>query len=522
MRPLLALAAALALVATGLTTAAAPAHALETVRIEGGDRYATAVAADRSVEGAGGPVYLASGVKFPDALAAAPVVAAEGGHLLLTRPDVLPAVVAQRIRELAPSEIVVVGSAASISEQVVAEAVAAADSAPAVERLGGAGRVETSLLLLERLRETGPVDHVWIASGANFPDALVAASVAGLQGQAVVLDHHGDNPAGRQAWLELVAPYIAGSHVLIAGGDPSVSAADAAGLERAGARSIDRFAGRDRYETASVINGSWAEPQAATVLLATGQNFPDALAGAALSAFSGAPLFLTPNACHAAITPMLRQRADEIGADAVVGLGSAATVSDEALRLERCSAPLRQQIAQAYGAFSTQRYSGTGTRTIDLGRTIPYAQVVTSARSSGFIGIQALNAAGQAYDTIGYGFRSYRGTGLLQPIAPGVPTRYLRVEADGPWSLEIRDLTSAPVIGASAAGTADAVYLYDGPAASLTVTNVARRMSVAEHYGYWQSGTPFLDGSLPGSGIVHAGPSVIQIRATESWSLQIR
>ncbi|WP_405217261.1 cell wall-binding repeat-containing protein [Agrococcus sp. Ld7] len=79
MRTLLAIAAALALVATGLTTAAAPAAAVDTHRIAGANRFATAVEADRAMESVGGPVYLASGSKFPDALAAGPVVVAEGG-----------------------------------------------------------------------------------------------------------------------------------------------------------------------------------------------------------------------------------------------------------------------------------------------------------------------------------------------------------------------------------------------------------------------------------------------------------
>lgn len=530
MRALLALAAALALVATGLTTAATPASALDTVRIEGTDRYATAVAADRAVDGVGGPVFLASGVKFPDALAAAPVVAAEGGHLLLTQPDRLPAIVAERIGEIAPSEIVIVGSEASVSDAVREQAVAAAggDVPVRVERLGGVGRVETSLLLLDRLRASqGAVDHIWVASGSNFPDALVAASVAGLQGHAVVLDSHGANAAGTRAWLDLVGPDIAGSHITIAGGEPSVSAADAAGLERAGALSVNRIAGRDRYETARMINEQWAEPQSTAMLLATGRNFPDALAGAALSAFSGAPLLLTPNSCHPAITPMLREQAAALGATDIVGLGSAATVTDEALRLGRCSTPLRQQIAQVYGSFPTQRYSGTGSRVIDLGRPIPYAQVVTTAQSSSFISINALNANRQNLYSIGSGSRSYSGTGVLHPYPDGVALRYLGIEATGPWTLEVRDLTSAPILSGTARGSGDAVYLYNGAAATATISTAdssGRWLSITEFSGYWARDEHHATSSA-GTGFsapVHDGPSIIEVNAVEPWSLTLR
>ena len=518
------------MVAAGLTTSAAPAQAVDTIRIEGPDRYATAVEADRAVEGTGGPVFLASGVKFPDALAAAPVVAAEGGHLLLTQPDRLPAIVAERIAEIGPSEIVVVGSEASVSAEVLEQAVAAAGGAAevATTRLGGAGRVETSLLLLDRLRDLGPaVEHIWVASGSNFPDALVAASVAGLHGHAVVLDFHGRDQTSTQAWVDAVAPHLAGASVSIAGGEPSVSAATAAGLERAGVPSINRFAGRDRYETASMINQSWAEPQSDSMLLATGQNFPDALAGAALSAFSGAPLFLTPNACHPAITPLLQQRAAEIGATVVVGLGSASTVSDGALSLSRCETPLRQQIAQVYGSFPTQRYSGTGTTVIDLGRPIPYAQIVTTARSSSFILIHALNASKQALYTIGSGTFSYSGTGVLHPYPEGVSLRYLRIEATGAWTLEVRDLDSAPILSGAASGNGDGVYLYNGSAGTATISTAGstyRRLSINQFYGYWWRSENHPD-STAGTSFttpLQVGPSIVEVNALEPWQLQVR
>ncbi|MDR7232897.1 cell wall-binding repeat-containing protein [Agrococcus sp. BE272] len=530
MRALVALAASLALVATGLTTAAAPAEAFEAHRLEGPDRWTTAVEVDRAMDAAGGPVFLANGQKFPDALSAAPVVAAEGGHLLLTAQQALPGVVAERIAELAPSEIVIVGSEASISDAVVQQAVAAAErggSRAEVARLGGAGRVETSLLLLERLERSGPVDEIWIASGSKFPDALVAASVAGRHHQAVVLDHHGSTPAAAEAWLATVASSVEGRHLAIAGGEPSVSAADALGLERVGAASVARFAGRDRYDTAREINAAWSDEQSPVMLLATGQDFPDALAGAALSAMSNAPMFLTPNGCHAAITPMLRDRADQLGVEAVVGLGSSATVSDAALRLEPCTTSLRQQIAQVYGAFPAQQHSGTGPRVIDLGRSISYAQVIARIEGSGSVFIHALDRDRGHLDTIGGGWAPYRGTSLLAPYGGPSPARYLRVEAQGSWTLEVRDLTNAPVLSGSATGSSDAVLLRMGPEATLTVSSggSTRTTGIRQLYGYWQSQEPFAVGTqFPSSAPIAGGLSVIGVRAMtdSSWALSVR
>ncbi|WP_413316337.1 cell wall-binding repeat-containing protein [Agrococcus sp. 1P02AA] len=528
MRPFLALATALALVATGLATAAAPARALAVDRIAGSDRFETSVEVSRNLgDITGGVVFLANGLTFPDALSAAPVVAAEGGDLLLTLPDRLPFSVAERIWELAPAEIVVVGSTASVSDAVLDQAAEAASAGSGTDlqqtRIGGVNRVETSLLLLDRLRESGPVTAAWIVSGANFPDALVAASVAGRYGEAVILDHHAPGSAGSRAWLELVGPHVRGLGLQIAGGEPSVSEADRVGLERAGATSTHRYAGRDRYETARLINESIpGAPASPHILLATGQNFPDALAGAVLSATAGVPMYLTPQSCHAAIRAMLVAETGRLGTQTVVGLGSEATLSDRTLALSPCTAPLPQQIGQIYGTFPMQRHTGTGPRTIDLGRSIAYAQVVARIRSSGFLALHSLDASRAHLDTFADGSSSYVGTTLIQPH--GTATRYIRVDATGAWALEVRDLTSAPVLGSAASGGHDAVFLYGGSGGAVDFTTASSplRPFVTEHWGARQLDEVSTAGSLrPGSGRLHAGPSVVQVRAND-WTLRIR
>lgn len=530
MRALLALAAALSLVATGLTTAAAPAAAVDTLRIAGANRFATSVEISRSLgDITGGVVYLASGVKFPDALAAGPVVAAEGGDLLLTAPGQLPAVVADRISELAPAEIVAVGSAASIADTVLDAAVAAAAvGGQEVERtrLGGTNRVETSLLLLDRLRESGPVDAAWIVSGATFPDALVAASVAGRYGEAVILDHHAPTRAGSDAWLARVGPEVHGLGLHIAGGAPSVSETDQAGLERAGAAWTTRYAGRDRYETAKLINESIPDaPASEDMLLATGQNFPDALAGAVLSAATGTPMYLSPNACHPAIGAMLRGEVSRLGVRTVIGLGSSATLSDGALQLNRCTTPLREQIGQVYGRFPMQRHTGTGTTVIDLGREVRYGQVIVRFDGPRFNAVHALDSQQRHLDTIAAMRSSGTSTGLVAPYGDSANARFLRVETQGSWALEVRDLTSAPVLSGSITGTGSGVYLYDGAARAVRLEHDASQgpLTTRELFGYREESTP-VSGPLTGpwTGSIHDGPSVIAVNARAPWSLQLR
>lgn len=523
MRALLALTAALAMVTAGLTTSAAPAQALTADRYAGADRYATSVEISRNTD-AGSIVFLANGQKFPDALSAGPVVAAEQGHLLLTKPDELPAVVAARIAELAPTEIVIVGSEASVSA-AVAETARGINGAE-ITRIGGSNRVETSLMLLDRLLESGPVETVWVASGFNFPDALVAASVAGQQHAAVILDHHGTGEAASQSWLNAVQPYVDGRVVNIAGGEPSVSRADAAGLSTIGATQVSRYAGDSRYTTARIINDAFAtEPLEPRMLLATGKNFPDALAGAVHAATHGVPMYLTPATCNTQIADMLRGEAAERGIERVIGLGSSATVSDQALSLEPCPLTLQQTIAAQYGTFAPQQHSGSGNRLIDLGaRGIPYAQLRATMSSNGTNRVTVLDANRQVLDEPVAYQGPYSGTALLAAFHER-PARYLQVETTGAWTVRVADLASAPVLGTPQSGQRDTVFIYGGAARTVTARHGGGLFAVIELFDSGQFyRVPFEHccEAINASSTMGAGPAVVAVMSDSPWSLTVQ
>lgn len=521
---LLAATAAATLVAAGVAAAAPPAHALSTDRIAGGNRFETSVEVSRAAapHASGDVVFIANGLKFADALAAAPVVAAEGGHLLLTPPGGMPDAVSQRLAELAPREVVIVGSTASVSDAVARQA---ASTGAYVTRIGGSDRVATSLLLLDRLRESGPVESVWVASGFTFPDALVAASVAGRDRSAIVLDHHGATEAAAQSWLARVAPYVADVRVRIAGGEPSVSARDASGLREAGATAVERFAGTDRYRTAIAINDAFgASAAAGTMLLATGQNFPDALAGAVLSARSGMPMLLSPQSCHRDITPMLENEASERGVHHVIGLGSSAALSDLSLQLGPCPVSLQDQIGDEFGRFPMLGYAGSGDSIIALPRHIPYARVTAQFAADGYHSIEALDAAREPVDFPLTYWGTYRGTTLLATYSESVPARFLQIESDGRWTVELRDLTGAPVLSSSARGTADEVYIYGGAARTAAATYGGSDYFEVRELRSDYADVPFshYGSAYSGSASLRSGPSALGVLSDAAWSLTLR
>lgn len=180
-----------AIVAVGGTGALSPlvVEALESFtdgsvsRIAGSDRYATAVAISVAYRSPGvDTVYLATGASFPDAMGAATAAAHDRTSVLLTAPESLPASVADELLRLGPGEVVLVGGEAAVSLEVED---AVRGLGLAVQRVSGPDRYATAVALSQHA--FAAVGHVWVATGADFPDALTAAAVAGSQDVPLLL-----------------------------------------------------------------------------------------------------------------------------------------------------------------------------------------------------------------------------------------------------------------------------------------------------------------------------------------------
>lgn len=327
MRFALAFMAMLGVLASLVLAPASPAQAA-TARLDGADRFETSVLASQRLP-ADDTVFLASGVAFPDALAAAPVAAAEGAHLLLVRPERIPEVVAQRLRELAPREIVIVGSASTLSATVATQAQALA---PKVTRIGGTDRIDTSMRLLDRMRANGtPITDVWVTSGTKFPDALAAGAIAAREGHALILTV-GANDSFRQR----LASRLGGVQRFHIPGSTSSVSADVQTLLQNTGRVVDRFPGADRYETAVLINQRFTPTgSGGQLVLASGLSFPDGLVGATYAGIRGDSLYLTDPNCATSGSVAAEQR--RVATTGSTVLGGSGTVSAAAASLVSCA-----------------------------------------------------------------------------------------------------------------------------------------------------------------------------------------
>ncbi|GAA0297591.1 cell wall-binding repeat-containing protein [Kineococcus aurantiacus] len=302
----LAAATLLAMAGTTAAHAATPVPKVGTpfpyvglVRAAGEDRYETAAVVSRGSfqPSAGSSVFVTSGEAPADALTAGPAAASLDAPLLLTRPGELPAATAEELDRLAPATVYVVGGADRVSEATVAEISAAAPGAT-VTRIAGDTRWETAVEVAERFFPD-PAGVV-LTRGDTFPDALSGGAAAAVAGVPVMITEPTQVPAPVAEWM--AAHTFEQS--LVVGGPASVSEDVAAALAaRSGGAAPVRLAGADRYDTSAAVAAQvFPAATTTTVLLATGDDFPDALAGVPAAAVNAAPILLLPKSCSPAST----------------------------------------------------------------------------------------------------------------------------------------------------------------------------------------------------------------------------
>lgn len=163
---------------------AAEATGVTPIRRGGADRYATAAAVSSERFAPGVPVaYVATGLNFPDALAAGTAGAQTGGPVLLSRATTIPPATLAELTRLKPQRIVVAGGDTIVTDAVLTEL---RKIAPTVRR-SGANRYETSLELMRDARGRGGKGTVALATGADYADALAAGPVVAANGGSLVL-----------------------------------------------------------------------------------------------------------------------------------------------------------------------------------------------------------------------------------------------------------------------------------------------------------------------------------------------
>lgn len=153
-------------------------------RIAGDTRYDTAVEVSNLAFAPGiDTVYVATGERFPDPLAAGAAAAIAPAPVLLTLPDRLHPATRDEILRLGPSQVILVGGPLAVSDSVAAEIISLG---PAVHRVAGDDRYQTAAALASLAFPTAPAP-TFISVGTDFPDAMTGAPLAASRGGPILL-----------------------------------------------------------------------------------------------------------------------------------------------------------------------------------------------------------------------------------------------------------------------------------------------------------------------------------------------
>ena len=277
-------------------------------RYAGAGRYDTAKAISaEGVNSTSKPVILAYGLNYADALAGVPLASKLNAPILLTAKDAMPEETIGEIRRLGATKVYILGGTGAISTNVQK----ALESIKInVVRLAGTTRFGTATKIAKQVN-SAPTE-IFFVYGLNYADALSVSAVAALKKAPIIyLNKSGNIDTDTANYLKSVKGKVKNAYVI--GGEGVISsammtkAANVLGLKVGS--TIRRIYGANRYSTCIAVNKSFQGMfTGKAVCVATGTNFPDALAGGVLAAKKSSPLLLANSSLSAEQTSYLKSK----------------------------------------------------------------------------------------------------------------------------------------------------------------------------------------------------------------------
>lgn len=324
-----------------------------TGRLAGRGREHTAAAVARAgFPDGSAEAVIAAGTDYPDALAGGPLAAVLDAPLLLANPTGVADVTMSALDELGVDRVTVLGGEAAVPAEAVEQL---EDAGHRVQRVAGTTRFSTAAAVAARVDGDGTspltTRRVVLASGLGFADALVAAAPAGMLEAPILLAAPDQLPGATAAALAGLDP----DELVVVGGTAALSEAVATEAGKAADAPVTRLSGPTRFATARAIN-EWAEDEVRDdfdqildgglvdegLIVARGDQFPDALAGGPLGAVRRQLLMIVPpwDVRADADTAAYLDRRSDRGLQAATLLGGfSALTSYQQWQLEQLTSP---------------------------------------------------------------------------------------------------------------------------------------------------------------------------------------
>lgn len=248
-----------------------------TMRISGPGRVETSIEISKFENTKSKTVILADARNYPDALAASNLT--NGRYSVILVQNQLTQAIINEITRLEAQDLIILGGTNSISEDIE-KGLANIAGIKNISRIAGETRYDTCQKIFSQAKKKSLV----LASGEIFPDALATSSI--LDQAGLLLTRSGQLPSEAQAAIK----DLNHDNFLIVGGENSVQESLATSISNQYQyASHTRISGNNRYETSAKIGERLVS---STVILASGENFPDALAASTLAQKIDSPILL--------------------------------------------------------------------------------------------------------------------------------------------------------------------------------------------------------------------------------------
>ena len=268
-------------------------------RLSGPTRIETAVALSRQTRSAATAraVVIVPSASHVEALVAAPLAGLLDAPVLLSGAESLPESVREEITRLGTANAYVVGSTEVLGGQIERDLDDLGVSN--VARLTADDRYGLSVAVASEFLAYGdgePVGEVMLALGdaavasRAWPDALSASALSAQTGIPILLTEGAALPGDVADFLTEQRP----DQITVVGGTAAIEESVAEDAAAVAGADVRRLAGATRYATSVAVAeaGVDAGLDSRDVWIATGRNFPDALAAGPAAAASGSPLVL--------------------------------------------------------------------------------------------------------------------------------------------------------------------------------------------------------------------------------------
>lgn len=230
-------------------------------------------------------ILISSGLKYSDTLVGTTLNKKKNATILLVNDNdtILSAKIEEAKRLLKPSgKVYILGGPATVSTKVESEF----KKHFLVERLGGKDRLEVALNVAE-MANPQPTE-LFLVYGLVFSDALSVSPVA-TERQAPILPQWGD--ILKTEIKNYIKKHPSIKTVYIVSGTGVIPVPIENELKSLGVSSVERIAGKDRFETSLAIAKKFY-PTPLSVSIANGLVFADALSGSRNSWVNNSPIVL--------------------------------------------------------------------------------------------------------------------------------------------------------------------------------------------------------------------------------------